>query len=529
MSIFGIDLGTTYSAIARMEGGRVEVIPNNIDGNASTLPSVVYFGEDTIEVGSSAKTNQGIEPENVVAFIKQEMGNVEFSFAPASRKGTEKEEYNPVEISELILKKLKMYAEEYTREEVKQVYITIPARFGEVARENTIQAGKNAGFEVLGVLNEPVAAVLTYKAKFPDAKGTVLVYDLGGGTFDVALVDLNENKVTGKDGDERLGGKLWDMALVDKIFIPKWQEKVKEKVKSGKELEPLNPDQIKSNYSLYNAWMLKAEEIKLALSGARGKAKVNLEAEEFGTVSFEVTREEFDEATKYLLDRTIDITERLLHPRCIPGTGDAGGAAPAVDTHLDAILLVGGSTYMPQVKKRLEEKYGMEPVIDDPNLAVAKGAAIFGEGEVVPDDVLGKTYGLICKKDGTEISSSMLLRNTPMKAAVYESDGFFPEKDNATSLKLEITESDDGDYRVDDPRTHELPKVKVSPIGDGIIELPPNTPKRQKIRVRFEVDRNQILTAFFALVGNEKVNKTLTIRLRQNGGNAIPSTGEKVE
>ena len=529
MSIFGIDLGTTYSAIARMEDGRAAVIPNNIDGggNPSTLPSVVYFGEDSIEVGPSAKSNQGIEPENVVAFIKQEMGNVEFSFAPASRKGTEKENYNPVEISELILKKLKKYAEEYTQEEVKQVYITIPARFGEVARENTIQAGKNAGFEVLGVLNEPVAAVLAYKAKFPNAKGTVLVYDLGGGTFDVALVDLNENKVTGKDGDERLGGKLWDEALVDKIFIPKWQEKIK----SEKNLEPLSEDDIRSKYSLYNAWMLKAEEIKIALSGARGKAKVNLEAEDFGTVSFEVTREEFDEATKHLLDLTINITERLLNPRRLPGTGGSGAAAPAVDTHFDAILLVGGSTYMPQVKKRLKEKYGMDPIIDDPNLAVAKGAAIFGEGVVVPDDVLGKTYGLVCvENDGkTEFSSSMLLRNAPMKEAVYENDNFNPLHDNSPALNLVITESDDGDYRVDDPSTHQLPMIKVSPIGEGIIELPPNTPKTQKIRVRFEVDRNQILTAFFALVGNEKVNKTLTIQLYQNKGRAIPATKEEVE
>ena len=521
MSIFGIDLGTTYSAIAYVdETGRPTIVQNTLDDSSNTMPSVVFFNGEDIEVGPQAKESIGSAPGQTVSFVKREMANADFSFTPTGGSRS----YNAIEISGFILAKIAQYAEAATGETVKQVVITIPAYFGDLERRATIEAGKFCGLDVLRLLNEPVAAAIAFSEGNPKAaKGKVMVFDLGGGTFDVAIVDLEKKEVICKGGDKFLGGKDWDEAVVKKLFIPKWQAGIKEKGGT-----PLSEEEIINNPVIYNTWMLKAEQAKINLSGARGVARVSLEAEGFGNFSTEINRADFDEATEFLLDRTINMTRAML--------SEAAEKEGVSEYKYDKILLVGGSTKMPQVAERLEKEFGLKPVINDPALAVAKGAAIFADqldNGVVTDpplsDVFGKTYGTITEDRATNerYSASMLLKQQPLSQGTY-TNTFYPKHDNQSGVLFEITESDSCSWSEEIMKktggeaieARRVDLLETTVIGEVTLSLPPNTSKDEAISVTFSLTENQTIRVFACLKNKPDVQIEATIEPR---GIAAPS------
>lgn len=354
-TVWGIDLGTTYSCISRVDESGYPVVIQNVEGDQIT-PSVVYFSSaDDYAVGKAAKQNVLLEPENVCALVKQQMGHPDWRFTAHGK------EHSAVEVSGLILSKLKHDAEQVTGETVENVVITVPAYFGVPERKATEAAGQAAGLNVLDIINEPTAAAFSYGfARGGDAEQTVLVYDLGGGTFDVTVIRLepaedggSSIRVVATGGNDRLGGALWDQALVQ-LLARKFLEE-----NPGAD-DPL--DDLQASADL-NA---KAEDIKRSLTTRETHNEIITAGTERAKVT--VTREEFETATRDLLEQTITFTQKTVDEASALG-------APTIDR----VLLVGGSSFMPAVARRLTEVFpGWNPELSDPNQAVAKGAALAG-------------------------------------------------------------------------------------------------------------------------------------------------------
>ena len=345
--VFGIDLGTTYSCIAYVdETGRATVI-NNQEGT-NTTPSVVNFASPTqVVVGQVAKENAVIDPQNTVSLVKTLMGKSNFAI---NYNGSD---VTPEEVSSYILRKLAGDASKLIDAEVKDVVITCPAYFGTAERTATKAAGEIAGLNVIEIISEPTAAALYYGCAKEQGEKTVLVYDLGGGTFDVTVMHVSPGKieVVCSDGNHELGGKNWDDAVMQYLY----SEFCSETGFDG-DLDEYAQQDLR----------LKAEKAKQQLS-TRDKVPVMIDAAGL-RARVEITRETFDEITEALLNESIEKTDAA-----IAVAKDKGHS-------IDEILLVGGSTRMPQVGKILTEKYGMEPKILDPDEAVAKGAAIYALG-----------------------------------------------------------------------------------------------------------------------------------------------------
>jgi molecular chaperone DnaK len=352
--VFGIDLGTTYSAIAYIdETGRPTVCRN--DNNAETMPSVVHFETaDNVVVGQTAKDFAVIDPDNVVSLIKRKMGE-EF---PLTFHGLDQ---TPESISALILRRLAADAAQYTDGgPVERVVITVPAYFGARQKEATRQAGVIAGLDVVGILPEPVAAAVHYDAMSGSGEKTVLVYDLGGGTFDTTVITVGATDITVvcTDGATDLGGADWDHRLRDHIL-----ERFVAEASPSESAEDDN--------EFMQQLTSRAEEVKKQLSN-RESRPVPLQ---FAGASarIEVSRTDFESMTSDLLDRTIDIVRRTL----------ATLEEKQPGATIDEVLLVGGSTRMPMVADRLVKEFGWNPKLHDPDLAVAKGAAIFALSRLV--------------------------------------------------------------------------------------------------------------------------------------------------
>ncbi|MDO8607892.1 MAG: Hsp70 family protein [Phaeospirillum sp.] len=345
--VFGIDLGTTYSCISYVdEHGKPVVIPNS-EGTATT-PSVVYFeSQSSIVVGQTAKDVAKVEPDLVVQSVKRHMGD------PHWIRGFHGKDYRPQEISALILRKVVGDAERETGERVEDVVITCPAYFGTNEREATRQAGILAGLNVHYVIPEPTAAAIAYGVATTEEQ-VILVYDLGGGTFDVTLVRVTSQaiEVLATGGDRELGGKDWDDAIVAH-FANRFQEEA-----------GVSPDDLLGNAEIYQELINDAERAKVTLSTrSTYKQKIRFGMQE---ATIELSREDFHRITASLLERTISLTRDIL------------GRAQEHKVTVDTILLVGGSTYMPQVEERLGAEFPYRLLRSDPNQIVAKGAALFG-------------------------------------------------------------------------------------------------------------------------------------------------------
>ena len=376
--IFGIDLGTTYSCIAYVnDAGKTEVIPNS-DGDLTT-PSVVYFEDSqNVVVGQTAKDALPMSPDRVISLVKRRMGDKDARF-----EGLTDAPLSPQEVSAHILRKLVQDAQDYTRqkEPIKDVVITCPAYFGFAEKEATRQAGEIAGLNVRSVIPEPTAAAISYGMTEDTSRDeTVLVYDLGGGTFDVTVIDVKAGdiEVVCVDGDHDLGGANWD-ADVAEWFAEKFS--AEHGTKMG---------ELMSSIETWQEWLALAEKAKKSLT-ARTKHRARLT---HGTrrSMVELTRQEFDSITGGQLETTIMATKNVLKHAREKGRGN-----------IDKVLLVGGSTYMPQVRERLRQEFPSIADIRllDPNQAVAKGAAVFGYKCHLEDEVKKK----VAEQTGADVAT----------------------------------------------------------------------------------------------------------------------------
>jgi len=354
--VYGIDLGTTYSAIAYVdEHGKPVIVPNQ--ESERITPSVVLFDGDNIIVGNTAKESAKVEPHRVVSRVKQHMGDPNYVFEHDGQV------FSPEDISSFILRKVVGDAELALGDEtITDVVITCPAYFGTPEREATANAGRLAGLNVRAILNEPTAAAIAYGLEQGDDQ-TVLVYDLGGGTFDVTMIEIKDRliRVICTGGDHRLGGALWDEAIV--LYLAD-----QFRVQTGLEADPMDDPEV------LNDLFLQAERGKKTLT-QRDKAPFRV-THAGQQARVELERAKFDEITRHLIDRTIELTREML----------ADARAKGHET-FDKIILVGGATRMPQVRERILAEFSKEPESFDPDESVAKGAALFGLKESLEDSV----------------------------------------------------------------------------------------------------------------------------------------------
>jgi molecular chaperone DnaK (HSP70)/uncharacterized protein YegL len=393
----GIDLGTTFSVVAYVnKEGRAEAIKNEY-GRAIT-PSVVYLGPGGPIVGEEAKEKQAAGDADVASFFKRSMGDPNYQLVFQGKT------YTPVDLSAFVLGKLKQTAETYLGQGISHAVVTVPAYFNNMQREATIRAGEKAGLRVLSIISEPTAAALAFGMRSTQGSQTVMVYDLGGGTFDVSIVQItkDEQRVLGTGGDHNLGGKDWD----DRIFTY-----LSTRYEEDFGLELVGDD--------YNALLVQAEETKKSLS-TRQSVEVRVQASG-KTGTYTLTREQFENLTSDLMERTQLLTEQVLE-----------------DIHLSwadisQVLLVGGSTRMPMVKAFVERMAGKPPAQTiNPDEAVALGAAIqatlemeslnpqepklFLAGRKKSVDVMSHSLGMIAiNDDSTKYINSIIIRkNQPI-------------------------------------------------------------------------------------------------------------------
>jgi molecular chaperone DnaK len=503
--VFGIDLGTTYSCIAYVdEYGKAVIIPNS-EGDRTT-PSVVQFENDNRVVGKEAKNSAVLNPDQVIEMVKRHMGEANWRFG---YNGTE---YSAEEISSYILRKLADDAEQYLGNPVKDVVITCPAYFGIAQRDATAQAGKIAGFNVREVINEPTAAAVMYGLQNEEDQ-VVLVYDLGGGTFDITVIEIKGGAVTvvSTGGDHNLGGRNWDEAVVF-YLAEHW------KTEAGS-----NDDPVDSEDSLQDLW-IKAEMAKQALT-ARQETKVVV-THAGQRIGVALTREKFNELTANLLERTVDFTRSTM-----------GEAETRGFSHFDQILLVGGSTKMPQVMERLTQAFNLPLKVFDPDEAVAKGAAVYGrklaldekiqikiaemtgtsadevEISAVPEQVVAKAQESVARDNGLRLASvkkysemsvtnvashsfgiiaidpttnkdiiaNMVLVNDPLPLAKTQT--FHTEDANQEEVEFKVMENGIASFRVDDITIGEE-------IGNANMKLPPRLPQNAPIEVTFDLQRD---------------------------------------
>lgn len=343
----GIDLGTTYSAVAKVDGDGVARVIKNAQG-ATTTPSVLCFLADgRVAFGEEAKEYQEEGSPNVASFFKRSMGENSCLIESCGK------EYTASDLSGIFLEKIIRDAETTAGEKIDSAIITVPAYFGARERQATIAAGEKAGINVLGLLSEPSAAAFAYGLTGDEEPKTALIYDLGGGTFDVTIarIEQDEVRVLGCDGNHKLGGKDWDDALA-RFLVDLLAEEL-----------DVDPYDLSLSPSEMNALLVKAEQAKRQLS-SRESVKLQVTAGgETGVVS--ITREEFAQATESLLRMTTTLVEKLL------------GECELRWNNIDGTILVGGSTRMPAVANFLREATGKEPLKGiNPDEAVALGAAI---------------------------------------------------------------------------------------------------------------------------------------------------------
>jgi len=505
--VYGIDLGTTYSAIAYVdEHGKPVVVPNA--ENERITPSVVLFDGDGVIVGNTAKEAAKVEPHRVVSRVKQQMGDPHFVFEHDGQS------YSPEDISSFVLRKVVGDAMIALGggEPITDVVITCPAYFGTDEREATANAGRLAGLNVRAVLNEPTAAAIAYGLEQGDDQ-VVLVYDLGGGTFDVTMIEIKDRliRVICTGGDHRLGGALWDEAIVMHLAE-------EFRTQTGEPSDPMDDPEV------LNDLFLQAERGKKTLT-QRDKAPFRV-THAGHQARVELERPQFEAITRHLLDRTIELTREML----------ADSRAKGYE-RFDKIILVGGSTRMPQVRDRIVADFAIEPESYDPDEAVAKGAALYGLKESLQDEVrdllapenpgaeascggldlaavseaqvaealdkierelgytltgpvrelvntqivnvLSKSLGVVARDEGgKDVVVTLLPRNgeVPMESA----NDFGTDSANQSGVDIRVMA---GERDSTEP-------LDCKDVGVATLNLPPNLPARSPIRVKFSISRD---------------------------------------
>ena len=464
--VIGIDLGTTFSVGAYVDKDGTPHVVHNRDG-ANTTPSVVMFDEDEILVGIQAKNNAELEPANVIQFVKRSMGDKEWDFELDGNR------YTAEDISALILKRIKEDCEAALGESITQAVITVPAYFTDAQKQSTKDAGRLAGLDVLRIINEPTAAALAYGMGNKGASQKVMIYDLGGGTFDVTIMEIcpdnlsSDNpegfvKVLATDGNRNLGGYDFDNRLISYI--------------TGLIREEIDVD-IYTDDEALQILRAKCEEAKIALSTSeKFRLSLIVGGKKFRT---EITREKFEELIADLIESTEDNIENAL---------DGSGLQPQ---DIDKILLVGGSTRIPAVQKFVEQRMKMKPSTElNPDEVVAIGAAILASNissngnntrEII-QDVNSHGLGVVIVIDeerGILGNSIIIPRN--QQIPVMRDQEYYTISDNQKELEVEVTEGDDDDLSY------------VTIVGKTDIHINPH-PKGSPVRVELGYDKDGLIT-----------------------------------